>query len=427
MLNKLIRQAGVLLSGNLFASVLNFLSVAISLKALGVESFGQVTLLQAYILVISLCFNPQAWQGLIRYFSLETDQAGLLTSTLKYDLICAVLGTVLAILIAPLYTESFKLSEYTELLQWCALYILINQTSVAIGILRYQERYKALALQNVISAVLFFVCVLVGFWLALDVDYYVASYLLTLGLGVVFIQWLCLPYTLSLFKARKDNKVMLSNARKKEFNKFNFTVHMTALADIPVKQLDNILVGAVVSVSAAGAYRVIKQIATISTKVTAPLNQVLYPEVNTLLASKEYSKVKGAMLKIITLLLVPSLVVVVLASVSTEYWIPVMFSEELLAYKWHIITFLLIHAIATAFTPVHPIFLALGYVKRLFIITLFSNLVLCAGILLLGPQIGLWGIVIAIFIQYILTIICKLPLILTRLAREMDESTTLHT
>ena len=173
-----------------------------------------------------------------------------------------------------------------------------------------------------------------------------------------------------------------------------------------------------VSVGAAGAYRVIKQIATISTKVTGPLNQVLYPEVNALLAKKAYSKVKGAMQKIILLLLLPSLVVVALASFTTNYWIPAIFSEELLAYQWHIITFLFIHAVATAFTPIHPIFLALGYVKRLFMITLFSNIILCIGILILGTQIELWGVVISIFIQYLLTIICKLPLILTRLAKE---------
>lgn len=418
MLQKLIRQTGILLGGNLSASILNFLSVAISLKALGVKSFGEVTLLQAYILVISLCFNPQAWQGLIRYFSLESDKARLIVATLKYDFLCAVAGTGIAVLFAELYAASFGLGEYSELLKWCSIYILLNQTSVAIGILRYQERYKALALQSVISAVLFFACALVGYWKNLTVSFYVATYLITLGLGVVFIQCLCLSQVVSLLKNKESTIEALSLARIKEFTRFNFTVHMTALADIPVKQLDNILVGAVVSVGAAGAYRVIKQIATISTKVTGPLNQVLYPEVNALLAKKAYSKVKGAMQKIILLLLLPSLVVVALASFTTNYWIPAIFSEELLAYQWQLITFLFIHAVATAFTPIHPIFLALGYVKRLFMITLFSNIILCIGILILGTQIELWGVVISIFIQYLLTIICKLPLILTRLAKE---------
>ncbi|WP_462164582.1 lipopolysaccharide biosynthesis protein [Pseudoalteromonas xiamenensis] len=427
MLTKIIRQAGILLSGNLLASVLNFLSVAISLKALGIESFGQVTLLQAYILVISLCFNPQAWQGLIRYFSIERDKAGLIVLTLKYDLICAVLGTCLAIGCAQFYADSFKLSEHSEILQWSSLYILFNQTSVAIGVLRYQERYKALALQSIISAVLFFGCAVVGHWKNLGVSYFVTTYLITLGLGVVFIQVLCGSYVVSILKSKNSATEALHGNWKKGFNRFNFTVHMTALADIPVKQLDNILVGAVVSVGATGAYRVIKQIATISTKVTGPLNQVLYPEVNSLLAEKAYRNVKSAMLKIIILLLIPSLVVVAFASISTNYWIPMLFSEELLVYKWHIIIFLLVHAVATAFTPIHPIFLALGYVKRLFIITLFSNAILCVGILLLGQQLGLLGVVIAISIQYLITIVFKLPQILRRLAKENDESITLHT
>ena len=114
MLSKLIRQTGTLISGNLSASVLNFFSVALSLKALGVESFGEVTLLQAYILVLSLCFNPQAWQGVIRYFYLEKDKASLIVLTLKYDLICALIGTLIAICFAQTYAESFNLQHHTN-------------------------------------------------------------------------------------------------------------------------------------------------------------------------------------------------------------------------------------------------------------------------------------------------------------------------
>lgn len=424
MLSKLIRQTGILLSGNLSASILNFFSVAISLKALGVNSFGQVTLLQAYILVLSLCFNPQAWQGLIRFFYLEKDKGSLVISTLKYDLLCAVFGTAIAVIFAEIYARSFNLEHYAELLKWCSIYIFINQTSVAIGILRYQERYKALAMQAIISAVLFFLCVLLGYWKNYGVSFFVATYLITLGLGVIYIQCLSGRFVVSLLQ---NDTHQLSKANKKEFNRFNFTVHMTSLADIPVKQLDNILVGAVVSVGAAGAYRVIKQIATISTKLTGPLNQVLYPEINSYLAQKAYHKVEKAMSKIVILLLLPSLLLVALASATADYWVVIVFSEELLVYKWHIVTFMLIHAVSTAFTPIHPIFLALGYIKSLLLITVLTNIVLCLGILILGAKIELWGVLIAIFAQYLLTIICKLPVILSRLKKGKNEGSTLHT
>nr|WP_246239991.1 lipopolysaccharide biosynthesis protein [Pseudoalteromonas caenipelagi] len=420
-----MKQASVLLGGNLSASVLNFLSVAVALKALGVESFGAVTLLQSYILVISLCFNPQAWQGLIRYLHLEKDKASLIKLTLYYDFLCAVLGTLLAVCLTDLYLSFFDLSEYSHLLKYSSLYILVNQTSVAIGVLRYHERYTVLALQSVISAVIFFVCALVGYWQSYSIEFYVISYLLSLTIGVIYIQ-LCSIQPIKQLLGTQCSKKM-SNTDKGTFNKFNYTVHLTALADIPVKQLDNILVGAVVSVGAAGAYRVIKQIATISTKVTGPLNQVLYPEVSNLLAEKAYSKVRYAMSKLILFLLVPSLVVVLFATMTADYWILAMFSQELVEYKWHIGAFLIMHAVATAFTPIHPVFLALGYVKKLFYITLISNLVLCLAIVILGPYIELWGVLLAIFLQYFLTIAWKFPLILKRLTEQANESLTLHT
>ncbi len=426
MLSKLIRQTGTLISGNLSASVLNFFSVAISLKALGVESFGEVTLLQAYILVLSLCFNPQAWQGVIRYFYLEKDKASLILLTLKYDLICALIGTLIAICFAQTYAESFNLQHHTELLQWCSVYILLNQTSVAIGVLRYQERYNVLAVQAIVSAVLFFLCVLLGYWKNFGVGFFVTAYLLTLGVGVIYIQCHSSRYVASLIKRQSDCN-LLSNGKKKEFNSFNLTVHMTSLADIPVKQLDTILVGAVVSVGAAGAYRVIKQIATISTRLTSPLNQVLYPEINVYLAEKAYGKVEKVMSKIVLLLLLPSLAFVAVASMTFDYWVVTLFSAELLVYKWHIVVFMIVHAVSAALTPIHPVFLALGYVKSLLLITLFSNLVLCLGILVLGAKIELWGVLFAIFAQYLLTIACKLPVILSRLRKEKNEGSTLHT
>lgn len=424
MFYKLVKQASILLGGNLSASILNFFSVAIAIKALGVESFGAVTLLQSYILVFSLCFNSQAWQGLIKYFNIESDKKGLIKLTFQYDLICALIGMFLAFQLSGFYTEYFNLSEYTELLKWCSLYVFINQTSVAIGVLRYQERYNILAMQSVISAVMFFSFALIGQWYSLGVEYFVATYLVSLGGGNIFIQLCCSNY---LFNQNKANVKIKTKLNKKAYNKFNYGVHLTALADIPVKQLDNILVGAVVSVEAAGAYRVIKQIATISTKVTGPLNQVLYPEINNLLAAKAFKKVKTAMVKLFILLALPSFFAVLLASTTVEYWIPAVFTENLLSYKWQIITFLVIHAAATVFTPIHPVFLALGYVKKLFYITLISNIVLCTAIILLGSRIGLWGVLIAIALQYLYTIIWKLPLILNKLTLEANESTPLHT
>ena len=302
--------------------------------------------------------------------------------------------------------------------------VFINQTSVAIGVLRYQERYRELALQGIISAVVFFSLALVGQYFSFGIEYFVTTYLISLGLGVLFIQACAYGYLIKLFR-QKD--MVNSTLNEKQYNNFNYGVHLTALADIPVKQLDNILVGAVVSVGAAGAYRVIKQIATISTKVTGPLNQVLYPEINNLLAKKAFEKIKTAMLKIVLLLAVPSFFVVLFASLTVDYWIPLVFTDGLLVYKWQIITFLLIHAAATAFTPIHPVFLALGYVKKLFYITLLSNIVLCLAIVLLGAKIELWGVLIAILLQYLISVIWKIPLILKKLTQEINESTTLHT
>lgn len=410
----------------MLSSLLNFFAVAISLKALGVEAFGEVTLLQSYVLVASLCASPQAWQGLIRSLNLESNKASLIKTTLKYEFSCALIGTVAAVLLTDVYLGLLNLAEYAIYLKITCIFIFINQTGVAIGVLRYNEKFSQLALHSIISAVLFFSSTVVGLYYDAGVSYFLISYITSLLVGVLYIQQCCFRDVLLLLKSNSEKGVN-NHFDETAYKKFLYGVHLTSLADVPVKQLDNILVGAFVSVGAAGAYRVIKQIATISTKFTGPFNQVLYPEINRLLANNEFKRLKWVMLKIIFALMLFSIAIAALTSATSAYWIPFVFSYELLAYQWHIILFLGVHAISTAFMPIHPVFLALGFIKKLFFITLGSNLALVFVVVLLGPMFGLWGVIGAILIQYAITIACKLPVIFKRLSLEVDESFTLRT
>lgn len=398
--------------------------MAITLKVLGMQSFGEVTLLQSYILVFSLCASPQAWQGLIRSLNLESHKAALVKTTLKYELSSAFVGCVIALLFADLYLSLLNLLEYSSSLKLALIYIFFNQTGVAIGVLRYNEKFTELALQSVISALIFFVCAWIGYFQGAGVEYFFMVYLGSLLVGVLYIQLCCFKHVLALYTEQGG---VGNSFDKKAYRKFLYGVHLTTLADIPVKQLDNILVGACVSVGAAGAYRVIKQIATISTKLTGPFNQVLYPEINRLLANQEYTKVKQAMLKIISILMACSITIAILTSVTSNYWIPLLFSSDLLVYQWHLIVFLVVHAISTGFMPIHPTFLALGFIKRLLFITLSSNFILVAVIILFGPTFGLWGVLGALAIQYFMTIACKLPIVFNRLSLGTDENLTLRT
>ena len=171
---KLVGQAKYLLGSNLFAAGLNFLSILILVKILGVKSFGFFTLLQAYILVFSGVFNPQAWQGLIKYLAENEKHFNrIIKHTVRYDLSMAIIGSVIAFIGSSFYIKLMNIEDqYINVLQLMCLYLLFNQLSTSIGILRYFDEFKKLSLQNIVASLVMFIGVNLGWLFELSLSYF---------------------------------------------------------------------------------------------------------------------------------------------------------------------------------------------------------------------------------------------------------------
>ncbi len=126
--NKLLKQAAILLGGNLFSAGANFLAIIVLTQALSAHNFGVFVLLQTYILFMAALFNPQAWQGFIKFTALnESKLKQIITHTFKYDLLSAVAGTVITLSLAPYFLELMGLEKnYLATLQWMCAYIIVN-------------------------------------------------------------------------------------------------------------------------------------------------------------------------------------------------------------------------------------------------------------------------------------------------------------
>jgi O-antigen/teichoic acid export membrane protein len=79
-------------------------------------------------------------------------------------------------------------------------------------------------------------------------------------------------------------------------------------------------------------------------------------------------------------------------------------------------TYMLLRAVSCAFVVVHPLFLALGFVKRELGIVALANAIYVAAALALGHAFGLLGIVLAYGVQFTSVLVPKL-LILRTVAR----------
>ena len=66
-LNKVLKNAGILLSGNMGANVFGLLSVAIFTHSQGAVIFGYYVLFLTFIEIIDKIFNFQTWQAFIKF------------------------------------------------------------------------------------------------------------------------------------------------------------------------------------------------------------------------------------------------------------------------------------------------------------------------------------------------------------------------
>jgi len=413
--NKLLKQASFLLGSNVFASAVNFTAMVLLAKFLSAQNLGTYVLLQAYTLFLAALFNPQAWQGFIKFAAQNTNNISVICQhTIRYDLIAAVVGVITSIIIAPYYIQLMSLdSSHTITLQLMSFYLVINQTSTSIGLLRYFDRFKVLALQNIVSSITLITGVLIGCWFNLSIQYFALWSMLSLGLGVLTIN-------VNAIKLYSSKKIDFQNDQSNEVKtpigllRFNFYAHLTGIVDLPVKQLDTILVGSLVAVEASGVYKIIKQIGTLTTKLTGPITQVLYPDLNKSLVDQQFEKVKFIFIRFTMIVAVVAIPIALVLGLTSEYWIGAIFNDYFVDYSKELTLYLFIHALAVSWLAVHPTFLALGYVKHLFYLTVFTNIIFVVLAVLLAPIYGLMGVIMAIAIQYFATIFAKvLPVIIT--------------
>ena len=126
---KIIKSSAVLLSGNVFASLLGVLVVIIITKNISLEDYGHIVMIQAYVMLIDQLFNFQSWQALIKYgtVAIENRNKNDLKIYIQISILLDIFGSLLAFSVALLllFSISHLLSINTDLLSAYTLYSII--------------------------------------------------------------------------------------------------------------------------------------------------------------------------------------------------------------------------------------------------------------------------------------------------------------
>lgn len=398
-----------LFGGDAFASILSIFSISFITKGIGLEKYGLITLIQGVVSLIDGIFNFQSWQGIIKFYPEVKEDEKKLKTLIKFsyflDFSTAIIAFIvffsLSTWIAKFY--NFQSQEFYFLLVF-SIYIIFNIQGTGLGILRSFNRFDYLRNQRMLVAIFNFLFLGLGFILKQDIFYFLLVYLFTNILNSLILN--C--FVFKELKRRKITGIFKEKLKfNKEFFKFTCLTNINSSLDIPVQYFDNLMIGKLLSLEQLAVYKLCKTLTVVLDRVATPLYQTLYPYFCERIVEKSYSEIFRKCIKISGMLLMSCIFLVFVMNIIGFDILSNFFSKSLNKYKLELNLYLLMKSLATVFIFIHPLFLALGYIKRETKIVFIANFLYLAILFILIKKIGLIGVIIAYGIQVFLIVMMK--------------------
>lgn len=412
LFRRLLQNAGWLLSGTVVATALTLGSTVIKARTLGPELFGVLAVIAAYVAVVERLATFQPWLALIKYGAeaLQKERPdefmGLVKVSILLDLIGAVSGMAIAVggslALAGWWGWDSRISGMAAVL---STGILFNLSGTPTGILRLLDRFRMFTVQTVLTAGLGLVGAAVvyvagggiwGFLMVMLVSGIVGN-LFLLGAGVVALR------QRGLWQHRRSPVILW-----KPFLRFSGWTYVTSTLDIPIRQLDILLVSALTSFELTGIYKIIKQVCALLAGVADPLYQAVYPQFAALVADHQDREVAKYAVRVGVVIAAALGPVALVLAVLSPWWLGLVFGAAFAAGWPALSAFLLLTALSMSCVAVHPLFTALGYVKENAIVLLVANSVYLVCVWLLTDAVGLVGLAAAYGVQLLLVVGLKL-------------------
>ena len=418
VLRKLLKNIGIILSGDGLARLLGFGSLVLTARDLGAATFGLLVLAHTYAATVNALFNFQSWQAIIKYGAealgegRQDDFRGMVRLGTILDLTGAILAFALGITSVNLVGNWLGWSHQTiQMAGFCCLTVLFNLSGTPIGVIRLLDRFDLFAIQRIITDALKLIAIVAAYLSHATLWTYVLIWTATEILGYLLLQ--SMAYII-LHRSRNFGWWRSRITEWRPFVSFMCWTNLSQTMDIPVKQLDVFIISTVVSIEAVGVYKVFKNVGDVLMKPVDPIRQAVYPQFAAMIAAGEDFqawKMAGKLSLVIVAIAVP---IVVLMAMSSQWWLRLFFGPSYAA-EWVILNiFVAFQLISVAAIAIHPLFLSMGYVKSNFVILAVANLMFLLLAYCFGLQYGLLGVVLALGAQKLAAVVPKLVYIRKR-------------
>lgn len=398
-LRRAARNFGKLLRGRSIAVVLELLTVAMLARTLSPANFGNIVLIQAYVVVIRELFNFKLFEAIIRFgvpmIEVNDNESfkKLLRLTLSIDVLSAVTAAAIAILAAPLTAKILGWDQ--SLVSMALVYssvLLLFGSGTAKGVLRLFDRFDILSTHLLVGPALRLLGVGWVIWWEPSVFMFVVALMLATVGGNIYINvrgWAemrrrlgPLGLQISSLKGWQKDFPGLGN--------FISVVYWQANVDMLPKQVATLLAGMFLGPQGAGLLRIASEITKILSKPGELLQQVLFPDLVRMWNSG--TAVFAVLLKrALSIATLYGLVFVAASLLGGSYILTNTLGEDY-AQAAPLLSFLML---ATTFellaTVLRTAGYAMGHASKILRLHLISSVLYLLMFVVLTPQLGLIG------------------------------------
>ncbi len=303
LLKRLMRNVGIVVSGQAGASALALLSIALTARTLGAEALGILVMMEAYVRLIDQWIRPETWQVLIKYGAdaLSSNDSERFKQLIKFGFVVDLSGALAALLIAwfGIHSAAHWLGWHPETADLAFVYcfILLGQiTSTPTAVLRLFNRFSVFAYAQIVAASIRLLMVVVAWWLDAGLDTFVVIAMIT---AVAQPAIMLTAATTELRKRGFSGFLTTPLAgvirRYPRILAFIISTNLSLLLRKTVENTDVLIVGALLGPASSGGLHIVKRVSQSLIKLGGPVQQVLYPDITKLWAKNEMAKFRQAL------------------------------------------------------------------------------------------------------------------------------------
>lgn len=391
-------------TGNLAVAAANLAVASIVTTKSGLQVYGEYILYQTVFLTWCLVSRPTTWQAIIK-FSPTQPLSQLVRLSLKLEI--RYWCTSSTLLIATYFTlseDQFSAYGYDLILLTVILGSLAINNGTLLGYARAQDRFRSITLIQITSSI--------SKTIAVTFFNNDALTLFLLLVAIDFFIWLT-AILINLFRTTSLISILtrLRNepeAPTSDFSRFSAWGTVHAILDLPVTQLDKLLVSALLGKEAAGAIDIVKKMSQIIGQIANPIYLTVLPWFSREVAAGRSGSIVKSCIKLTSALFAFGVAFMCTLYLIYEPFNTTFFSGELGQHKSVILFYTAVQSLALCFIWIHPLTIAHGKMKTITAALIISNSTYLLIIYLYTETLALHSVPLAFLVQATFIIALKL-------------------